>query len=223
MFLGHYAIALAAKRAAPRTSLGTLILGAQLLDLLWPALLLAGLEHVRVVPGLMEASALDFVHYPISHSLAMALVWAIVAGGVYYLLERNRSAALVVAGLVLSHWLLDAPFHRPDLPLWPGSSARVGGGLWNSLPLTVVLELGALAAGVLVYRRMTRAVDRIGSWGLAAGVAVLALFFVGSLAGPPPADERMLALGALSLWLLVPWGWWVDRHRTRRGDLLSDR
>lgn len=221
MFLGHYGVALAAKRAAPQASLGTLVFAAQLLDLMWPLLLLAGVERVRIVPGLMEASALDFVHYPISHSLAMAVVWAVLVGALYFAARRHRTGALVVALLVLSHWLLDAPFHRPDLPLWPGSEARVGGGLWNSLPLTLTLELGALIAGLAVYARSTRALDRIGSWGLWLGALLLAAFFLGSLTSPPP-NERALAFGGLALWLFVLWGWWVDRHRARRADLLSN-
>ena len=223
MFLGHYAVAFAAKKAAPRASLGTLIFAAQLLDLMWPLLLLAEVEHVRIAPGLMEASALDFVHYPWSHSLAMAAVWAALLGGLYHTMQRNRrGAAIIIGALVLSHWLLDAPFHRPDLPLWPGSATLVGGGLWNSLAVTLGLELGLLAVGVAMYLRRTRPLDRIGNWGLWAGVLLLVAFYLGSFAGTPP-DERSLAFGALALWLFVPWGWWVDNHRARRGDLLSDK
>ena len=43
MFIGHYGLALATKRAAPRVSLGALIAAAQLADLIWPMLLLVGL------------------------------------------------------------------------------------------------------------------------------------------------------------------------------------
>jgi hypothetical protein len=50
MFIGHYGVALAAKRASPHTSLGTLIFAAQFLDLIWPILLLLGIEHVRIAP-----------------------------------------------------------------------------------------------------------------------------------------------------------------------------
>jgi len=117
MFLGHSGIALAAKRAAPRTSLGALTFAAQWLDELWPILLLAGVEQVRIVPGLLAASPLDFVHYPWSHSLLMAAVWAIVIGAIYRVARRDSRGALVVGALVLSHWLLDLPMHRPDLPL----------------------------------------------------------------------------------------------------------
>lgn len=221
MFLGHYGVALAAKRWAPRASLGTLVFAAQLLDLIWPVLLLAGVEHVRIVPGAMEASALDFEHYPYSHSLGMVLLWAVLAGGLYLLLRRNRRTAIVVGVLVLSHWLLDAPFHAPDLPLWPGSEVLVGGGLWDSIALTLAAELGLLAIGLGLYLKTTRPLDRIGTLGLWIGVGVLVAFYAGSFAAPPP-DERSLAVGALALWLFVPWAAWVDNHRARRADLLSD-
>jgi membrane-bound metal-dependent hydrolase YbcI (DUF457 family) len=221
MFLGHYGIALAAKSRARRTSLGTLVLAAQLLDLMWPPLLLAGLERVRIQPGLMAASALDFEHYPISHSLAMAAVWAALAGGIYYVARRYVAGAWVVAGLVLSHWLLDAPFHRPDLPLWPGSSTLVGGGLWNSLPITIVAELAVLGIGLAAYTRATRPIDRTGTWALWSGAALLVVFYLGSLVSVPPSASA-IAFGGLALWLFVPWGWWVDRHRAPRTDLLSN-
>jgi hypothetical protein len=119
----------------------------------------------------------------------------------------------VLAVLVLSHWFLDVPMHRPDLPLWPGSTVKVGFGLWNSLAATLLIELGLLLVGVTLYARATRARDGIGRWGLLALVLFLVGGFAGAGAGTPPSDERAVALGALVLWLLVPWGWWVDRHR----------
>ncbi len=211
MFLGHYGVAFAARRAAPRTSLGTTIFAAQFLDELWPVLLLLGLEQVRIVPGLMAASALDFVSYPISHSLATALGWGVLIGALYFAVRRYGRGAWVVGASVASHWLLDAPMHRPDLPLWPGSATLVGGGLWNSVAVTWLVEGLLFATGVALYVRGTRARDRVGSWGLWAMVALLAVAFAGGGSAPP--SERALALMTLSLWLFVPWGWWVDRHR----------
>ncbi|GLC24973.1 metal-dependent hydrolase [Roseisolibacter agri] len=213
MFLGHYGVAFAARRAAPRASLGTTILAAQLLDELWPVLLLLGVERVRIVPGLMTASALDFVSYPISHSLLTAAGWALLLAGVHFALRRRGRDACILGAAVVSHWLLDAPMHRPDLPLWPGSRTLVGGGLWNSVPATLAIELGILGVGLALYVRGTRARDRVGRWGLGAMVALLVVLFVGAVYGPPPPSERALALSSLGLWLFVPWGWWIDRHR----------
>lgn len=214
MFLGHYAVALAAKRAAPRTSLGTLVFAAQLLDELWPIMLLLGLERLRIVPGLMAASPFDFVSYPITHSLLAAVGWSVLVGAVYFAFRRDRRSAAVLGGAVLSHWLLDVPMHRPDLQLWPGSSVRVGWGLWNSVPATVVIELGLFAAGLALYTRGTRARDRVGSWGLWALAAVLLAIFASGFVSPPPPSESAVGWTGLVLWLFIPWAAWVDRHRT---------
>ena len=213
MFLGHYGVAFAARHAAPRTSLGTTIFAAQLLDEIWPILLLLGLERVRIVPGLMAASALEFVSYPISHSLVTAVGWAVLLGLVHFAVRRDARGSCIVGAAVASHWFLDAPMHRPDLPLWPGSRTLVGGGVWNSVAATLAIELAPFVGGLALYLRATRARDRIGRWGLWAMVALLAVFFVGALNGPPPPSEHVLALSALGLWLFVPWGYWVDRHR----------
>ena len=202
---------MAAKRAAPRTSLGSLTFAAQFLDELWPILLLLGVEQVRIVrymPG-----SLEFVYYPYSHSLLMSIVWGILIGGAYYLLRRDIRAAAVIGLLVVSHWLLDLPMHIHDLPLWPGaSSPKVGWGLWYSRAATYVIEFTIFAAGISAYIRATRARDRAGRWGLFAYVLVLAVIYVLSN-GPPPPNERALAWSALAIWLFPVWAWWVDRHR----------
>ena len=214
MILGHYGVALAAKRVAPRSSLGTLILAAQWADELWPLLLLFGAEHVRVAPGLMAANSLDFVSYPYSHSLLMMVVWGLVFGVIYFAVRRYLRGAWIVGALVVSHWVLDLVVHRPDLPLWPGSPVKVGFGLWNSIAGTLIVEFGLLALGAVVYMRTTRARDRIGSWGFWAMLALLGAILLSGLVGPPPPDPQVIAYSALGLWLFVPWGYWVDRHRT---------
>jgi hypothetical protein len=215
MFLGHYAVGFAAKRAAPRTSLGATFFAAQFLDELWPILLLAGIERVRIVPGLMAANVLDFVWYPYSHSLVAAVGWAVLIGLAYFAVRRYGRGAWIVGACVVSHRFLDVPMHRPDLPLWPGSRTLVGFGLWNSLPLTLLVEFALFAGGLSVYLRGTRARDRVGSWGLWAIVVVLAAFFIAGTFGGAPPSVRSRATGTLGLWLFVPWAWWVDGHRDR--------
>src|SRR5215831_1946431 len=134
MILGHYAVGMMAKRWAPRTSLGTLFAAAALLDLIWPVLVLAGIEVVAITPGATEINPLTFIYYPWSHSLVMSIAWGILFGTGYFLIRRYLAGAIVIALLVVSHWLLDLIVHVPDLPLIPGSSPRFGLGLWNSLP-----------------------------------------------------------------------------------------
>jgi hypothetical protein len=219
MFLGHFGVALAAKRVAPQAPLGLLVLAAQWLDLVWPVLLLAGVEHVRVVPGITTVTPFDFYHYPYSHSLTWVLGWSGIFGMFYLRRLHDPRGAVVVALLVTSHWLLDFVMHRPDLPLAPAFGSKVGLGLWSSLPLTLVLELGILAAGVWLYlRARPRALSRVGSIGLWSYVALLVVIYLGSVFGPPPTDDLIptgLALMALTSGLgLVALAAWIDRHRT---------
>jgi membrane-bound metal-dependent hydrolase YbcI (DUF457 family) len=213
MFLGHFALGFAAKTAAPRVSLGTLFLGAQLIDLLWPTFLLLGWERVRIEPGATAVTPLVFEHYPYTHSLLAVLLWAVLLGVLHWAWRRDRRAATVLGLLVLSHWLLDAVVHRPDLPLLPWGETMAGLRVWFSRPLTLALEVPLFALGVWLYVRATRARDATGRWALLILVLFLAVVYAGNLWGePPPSVQAIAWLGQLQ-WLLVAWGWWVDRHR----------
>jgi len=213
MFIGHFGIAFAAKRAAPRTSLGTTFVAAQLADLLWPVFLLFGWEQVRITPSSNPFLTLEFTNYPWSHSLLMELAWGVAFGALYFVITRYGRGAVVVALLVPSHWVLDLIVHRPDLPLYPGGAARFGFGLWNSPIATVVVEGIVFIVGVTMYARGTQPSDRIGRWSFWGLVAFLILLYVVSSVSPPPTSVRALAWGALIGWPLTLWPWWVDRHR----------
>src|SRR5689334_20073940 len=113
MFLGHFGVALGAKRAAPKVSLGTLLIAAQFADLLWPTLLLLGIEKVEIRPGITKMTPLDFIHYPYSHSLLMGIVWGILLGGIFWLFTKDSRDAIVISLCVVSHWMLDLIVHRP--------------------------------------------------------------------------------------------------------------
>jgi hypothetical protein len=218
MFVGHFGLGLAGKRIAPRVSLGTWFLSVQLLDLLWPLFLLLGREHVRITPGYTRMSPLDFYDYPITHSLAGAVLWGLLLCGLYLLATRGRGPgrrriALLLAAGVVSHWFLDLVVHREDLPVLPAIGPYLGFGLWNVPAATLALELALFGAGILLYLRATRARDGAGRWGLAALLGLLLLLWLGAAFGPPPPDEGIVAWSAMALWLLVPWAAWVDRHR----------
>jgi len=215
MFLGHFAVALGAKKAAPRASLGALVFGAQLADLLWPVFLLLGWEQVRIDPAATRVTPLDFVSYPYSHSLLAELLWALGIGLVYFAIRRNARAAIVVALCVPSHWLLDYISHRPDMPIVPGG-ARYGLGLWNFPAATLAVELTLFAVGIALYLSATRAKDRIGHWALWSLLILLLAVYVGPSSSTPPPSERAIAFTTLALWLTVPWAAWADAHRSVR-------
>jgi len=216
MFLGHFGVAFAAKKVAPQVSLGTTILAAELLDAIWPVLVLAGVETVEVAPGITRVTPLDFVSYPWSHSLAMAIVWGVLMAGGYWLIRRNAVNALWLGAIVVSHWVLDWIVHRPDLPLYPGDPARYGLGLWNNVPVTLVLELGMFGAGIHLFLRSSRSRDRVGTIAFWALVATLLLAYAGATLGPPPPSAQAVAASGLIGYVMVAWGWWIDRHREPR-------
>lgn len=225
MFIGHHAVAFAAKKIAPNTSLGTLVAAAQFLDLLWPPLLLTGIEHARIEPGITAVSPLDLYDYPLSHSLAGALLWSILFGGLYSVFKKYHKrtslsgSALTIGAIVLgltvfSHWVLDFITHRPDMLLWFSGTTYVGLGLWNSWAGTILVEGGLFAIGGLLYMRSTKSNDRVGTYGWWGYVVFLLTMYVASLLGPPPPDTGVLAVGGNAGWLFVLWAWWFDTHRT---------
>jgi len=215
MYIGHYAIAFAAKKAAPKTSLGTLIAAAQMIDLIWPLLVLAGIEKVAIDPGNTVVTPLNFAEYPFSHSLLAVMGWASLFAGIYWMITHYRAGTVTIWFAVVSHWVLDLITHRPDLPLFPGGDKLLGLGLWNSLTATLLFEVGLFAVGIYIYFRMTKAVDRTGKVAFWALIVFLVATYAMNIFGPaPPAGgERVVAFSALLLWLLVPWGYWIDRHR----------
>ena len=213
MFVGHLAAALAAKRVERRAPLGALVGAAFGLDLIWPVLLLAGIETVRIDPGNTTFTPLAFDHYPWSHSLSMAVVWAVVVGRASAAVLKHTRSGLVIGLAVLSHWVLDYVTHRPDLPLWPGG-AKVGLGLWNSIPLTIAVEGTLFAAAVGLYLQSTRARDATGRWAFRALVLLTSAIWLSGPFSPPPPGATAVAVVALALWLLPFWARWVERHRT---------
>jgi hypothetical protein len=139
---------------------------------------------------------------------AAALVrWRGMTGGV----------ALLVGGVVVSHWVLDFVTHAPDMPLWPGSSPRLGLGLWRSVPATLLVEGALFVAGIALYARATRPTDRIGSIGLWTFLLVSTILWVTVPWSRPPQSPLALAWFSCGSWLLVAWAAWADRHRVARG------
>ncbi len=214
MFIGHFAVGFAAKRLAPKINLGWLFVACQLLDLIWPVLVLAGIERVGVDHAATAVTPLDFQHYPYSHSLVMALLYSAAFGLALGTQARSRRAGIVIAGVTFSHWLLDFVTHRADLPL-AFSSTRVGLGLWQSVPLTVAIEGAMFLAAFALYWRLRRAEAKFRPRATLGLFAFLALIYAGNVFGPkPPVDTPAAAIAgpALAMWLIVLWGYAIDRQ-----------
>ncbi len=210
MFVGHLAVALAAKPAAPKVNLGWLMAGVCALDLAWPIFMIAGIEHTRIVEGATAFTPLVFDSYPWSHSLLMAGVWGVVLAGIARWRTPMPVGGLLFA-LVVSHWVLDFVSHAPDMPLWPGPSPKFGLGLWNSIPWTLIVEGAMWGAGVFVFLRTAPPVTagaKTAFWSL---VIVCTVMWASGPWGPLPPSERALGYFSLIGWLIVPWATLADR------------
>jgi hypothetical protein len=219
MFIGHYGVAMALKRAEPRTSLVTLTVGVLFLDILWLIFVAAGWEQVNIVPGFTAASPLEFVSYPLSHSLVATVIWSVLVGTAYYSwptrdTARHRQRALVLMLAVFSHWPLDLIVHVRDLPIAGDESLKLGLGLWNSIPATVVVELLTLWGGAIFLMRGHSNQLRPNRVRLALLAGLLTLLGLVNLVSPPPPSVHVMVLVSLLatpiLLLLVRW---ADRPR----------
>lgn len=209
MFIGHFALGLAAKRIDKRPSLAILFVAAQFLDLLWPVLVLLGIESLEIDPDNTLLTPLHFTHYPYSHSLFMAVLWGILFGLLYYAFTRNRKGSLLLGSLVLSHWVLDFITHAPDLPLSPFTDTKVGLGLWNHPMVECILEIGFFTLAAWWYYRVQHPKRKI-AYGLLIGF--LLVVHILNLLGPPPPSTSMVAWSANLMWLIVLWAWWVEKE-----------
>ena len=219
MFIGHFAVGMAAKKVAPSVSLGTLFLSAQFLDLLWPTLLLLDVEHVTIAslnsahtPGVSVVTPLAFTDYPISHSLLTVTGWSLLLGLIYYFISKDKRTSLLVGALVLSHWVLDAIVHVPDLPLYPGQSPKVGLGIWNSVPLTILIEGALFVGGIVLYINARKSQGKKVSAWFWTLVGFLVIVYAMNLVGPPPPSVSAIAWAGQLQWLFVIWAWIADRR-----------
>jgi hypothetical protein len=224
MFLGHFGVALALKRAEPKVSLGTLFVAAQLVDLLWGVFLLTGWERVRIDPGFTPVTPLQFIDYPITHSLVAAVAWALVGAAAYYSwptrdTSRHWQASAIVGAAVFSHFWLDVLVHVPDLTIAGEGTPALGLGLWRSMGATLAAELLVLTAGLAVYVAWRSRRHRVRPGRLTGLVLVLVARDLASLFGPPPPDVTTIAVADIAgLLLLAAFAAWADR-RTERGEL----
>jgi hypothetical protein len=188
MLVGHYSASFAIKSMTGDVRLWVLFVAVQLMDVFWTSLLLLGVEKARVDPTLLSVP-LDLYYMPYSHSLVAVLVVCVVVFILYRRMVPPRELfkpALFVALAVLSHWLLDIPVHRPDLPLYDDAD-KIGLGLWNYPFWALLLEIGLLVICMRMYLRSTRATSKSGKYAMVIFGLVLVIIQAGIVYGPVPA------------------------------------
>jgi hypothetical protein len=155
LFIGHYGVSFAIKRAQPAIPLWLLFIAVQFLDLLWAVLVLLGIERAHVTAMHRGSLPLDLEYMPYTHSLIAAIIWSIVGYAFCRAFTRGHRFAFLVALAIFSHWVFDLIVHRPDLPLYDNAH-KVGLALWDhpfiALALEVALYYGALAISNLVAK-----------------------------------------------------------------------
>jgi hypothetical protein len=216
MFIGHLAVGLAAKKASPKLNLGLLFIACQLLDLIWPVLVLTGVEQVSVDHSATAVTPFNFSYYPYSHSLLMTIIYSLVLGVVITKVSKSTRAGIVFGIVVSSHWFLDLLTHRPDLPLY-FDELKVGLGLWNSVMATFIVEVVIFIIGIFFYLKTSPLITKkrkVIFWSM---IAFLFLIYIGNIFGPKiPIDTHPNAIAgpALALWLIVVWGYFADKNNS---------
>ncbi|MCC7093491.1 MAG: hypothetical protein IT277_04805, partial [Ignavibacteriaceae bacterium] len=203
----------AGKKFSKSASLGTYFMAAQWIDLLWPILLLLGIEKVKIEPGISNVTPLNFNYYPFTHSLAAAIIWGVIFGVIYFLIKKNAKTSIILGVFVVSHWVLDFLVHIPDLPIFPGSELKVGLGLWNSFTATIILEGLIFGIGIYLYYKVTKTKNKTGTYSLIGLVVFLILIYISNLFGPPPDSVKAIGIVGNAQWLIILWGYWIDKNR----------
>jgi hypothetical protein len=215
MFVGHYAAALAAKAVQPKAPFWTYVLGAQLVDVAWGGLVLAGVEKMSLDPRL-PGNPLVLSHMPYTHSLPAAVAWSLAAGlAAFFLLKLPRAAAIAVGLVVASHWGLDFLVHRPDLPLGFGGP-KVGLGWWNHPAPEQALEIGLLAIAAAAWG-WRRGLQGHSGWSAPLFVVFLISLQLISILLPPAGGPPQMVIASLSAYGLATLFAWLMDQTERRG------
>lgn len=156
MFIGHFAPALIAAARPKAAGLGTLFVAAQFVDIGFAALLVPGVEAMRIVPGITAMNPMDLYRMPYTHSLLGAAIWAGLFGLLVWFVTKRKEAAIGAALVVVSHWFIDLAVHIPDLTLY-GMPPKLGFGLWNHPLIAMSLETLLIGGAFLYYMRRTEA------------------------------------------------------------------
>jgi hypothetical protein len=169
MMAGHFAFAAMVKSRERQLPLWSLMLASQWLDVVFGPLLVDGVERMNAAPGTSGYGSGVF-EIPYTHSLAGALALSMLFA-IPFFFAWGRRAALVLGGVVISHWVLDLVVHRPDLEVVPG--VYVGLGLWRVPAAAIALELAMVLLGSWLYWRAATSVTTAQEARLAGGAVLL--------------------------------------------------
>lgn len=201
--INHAATALAIHQRWPGVPIWPVLVSVQVIEVLWVALNLLGVERTEVGPAFASMRDVHLVHMPYSHSLATTalLAWAVWWVFAKRLGRPQWGVALAVG--VFSHTVLDLLVHAPDMAIAPGiASPKLGTGLYNIPMVALLVET---LYGVWCWRRFR---------GSKALLAVILAFNVGALSFYSPdipgpelliAGHPMLFAGFIGAHIAMGW------------------
>jgi hypothetical protein len=215
MFIGHYSAAFIAAAHPKAPSLGTLFIGAQLVDFGFFSFALAGIEAMRITPGYTVMNPMDLYSMPYTHSLIGSMVWAAGFALIIGLVTKSRVGALLAGAVVMSHWVLDLLVHSKDLTI-AGNPPKLGFGLWNYPAIEMPLEIAITFGALWLFARATKA--NVKSWALVVMIAVLlALQAFNWFSPPPEAYDASMPVSALIAFIVTTLiAYWLARGRSHR-------
>lgn len=220
MYFGHYGVGLFLKKYSKGLSLGWLFLATQFVDFLAMSLLILGIEKANVVPGYSATSSMQYVYFPFSHSLIAFLIWSAVFFMIFRLIKvktdlKKLKVAVIMAGAVFSHFILDFIVHTNDIPILFDDSYRLGLGLWNYSPiLNYILEASILLVGLVFYLKSTKADTLLGKYGIIFLVAIMLVLNAFLMSGLTLSDSFSSAIFYLFVNLSITLSaFWLDNKR----------
>lgn len=215
MFVGHFAAAFVAATRPRAPGLGTLFIGAQLIDIAFFSFVPLGIEAMRVAPGTSVMNPMDLYHLPYTHSFLGSLVWAAGFTALLRVILGNWTIGALGGAVVVSHWFLDLLVHVPDLTL-AGAPPKLGFGLWNYPAIEMPLEIGLLLGSAWFYARARPAARK--SFALPVLIGFLLLVQAINWFGPPPAavDAGLWGTAIFVFLAAAALASWVARTRIAR-------
>lgn len=191
MLAGHIGAAAAAKSLDHRVPFWALLMASFLLDLLFAVLWAVGVEKMEALPGTDGGYGNMLFDVDWSHSFFGTILLSVV---VLILTVRwwGGKGAMILSGVVFSHWFLDVIVHRNDLPIAPGNAGslpRVGLGMWDVPVAVAIFEALLVIGGAYLWYRSRPVADpdddtprgqrtaRAAAMALAGGLLALVLDF----------------------------------------------
>lgn len=156
MIAGHIGAAAAAKSLDHRVPFWAFLVASFLIDIIFAVLWIFGVEEMEAMPGTDGGYGNMVFQVDWSHSFFGTIILSF-----FVLIFTARAwggrGALILSGVVFSHWFLDLIVHRNDLPIMPGNISgvmpRVGLGLWDAPVAAAIFEALLVIGGAYMWYR----------------------------------------------------------------------